>query len=125
MQAPGTFGYDYAKYRPPRLDEEIQLNEFGQLPEHDPLPEEDPVPPLAETLPKPIKRPIKLEEPIRQDPRQTVPKPPESPAPFSRYHVEHQVPTINVTRPSSEMVEYRQEQEYEDVVGGCCKCVIM
>lgn len=124
IQAPGTFGYDYTKYRPPRHDEEIQMREFGRLPEHAPLPEEDVVRPHPETSPKLILNPLKPEEPIRQDPRQIVPKAPESP-PFSRYRMDHQVPAINVTRPSSEFAEQRREQEVDDVGAGCCKCVIM
>ncbi|KAH0832140.1 hypothetical protein J3R83DRAFT_13050 [Lanmaoa asiatica] len=122
--APGTFGYDYTKYRPPRLDE-IQMEEFGRRPEYPPLPEEDLVPPHPKTSPKLILHPLKPEEPIRNDFRQTVSKPPESPAPFSQYRLDHQVPTINVTRPSSEFAEQRQEQEVEDAGAGCCKCVIM
>lgn len=129
-QAPGTFGYDYTKYRPPRHeDEEIQMHEFGQLPEQDPLPEEDVVTPrAAETSPRliiPPLPPVKLEEPIRLDPRQTIARPPESPAPFARYRIDQQVPTINITRPSLDTVEHRQAQEDDDAGGGCCKCVIM
>lgn len=102
------------------------MKAFGQLPEEpEPLPEQDVVPPLIEALPTPIPPPVIPEEPVRENPRETVPKPPDSPAPFSRYRIEHQVPTINVTRPSSETVERRQAQGYEDVTGGCCKCVIM
>lgn len=101
------------------------MDELGLLPEHAPLPEEDLVPPHPETSPELILHPLKPEQPIWQDPRQTVPKAPESPVPFSRYRVEQQVPTINVTRPSSELVEQRHEQEVEDVNAGCCKCVIM
>ena len=128
MQAPGTFGYDYAKYRPPRLDEEIQMREFGRLPEHAPLPEEDPVPPHPEASPKLILPPLildKAEQPIRPDPRKTVPRPPESPAPFAHYRIDQQVPTINITRPSLDTVEQRRLHEDEDASGGCCKCVIM
>ena len=127
-QAPGTFGYDYTKYRPPRQEEEIQMHEFGRLP--DPLPEEDPVElPAEPSEPSPpISPPLSPErpiQPIQPDPRQTVPKPPDSPAPFSHYRIDHRVPTINITRPSLDTVEPRQVQEDEDAGGGCCKCVIM
>ena len=129
IQAPGTFGYDYTKYRPPRRDEEIQMREFGRLPEHEhaPLPEEDILPPHTEPSPQPILLPLpprQPEEPIRPDPRQTVSRPPESPAPFAHYRIDHRVPTINITRPSLDTVE-RQGQEDEHASGGCCKCVIM
>ncbi|KAF8558278.1 hypothetical protein OG21DRAFT_1481548 [Imleria badia] len=126
--APGTFGYDYTKYRPPR-EEEIQMHEFGRLPEQAPLPEEDiAAPPHTETSPQlilPPSPPRKPEEPIRSDPRKTVSRPPQSPAPFAHYHIDHQVPIINVTRPSLDTVEHRQRQEDEEAGGGCCKCVIM
>lgn len=104
------------------------MDELGRLAEHALLPEVDMVLPRPEIPPKPILHPLKREEPILpilQDPRQTVPRAPESPAPFSRYLVDHQVPTINVTRPSSEFAEQRHEQEVEDINAGCCKCVIM
>lgn len=125
IQAPGTFGYDYTKYRPSRLDEEIRMDDLGRLPEHAPLPEEDLVLPHPKTSPALILHPLRPEAPIRQHPRRTVPKAPESPAPFARYRADQQVPIINVTRPSSESVEQRHEQEIEDVSAGCCKCVIM
>ncbi|KAI9573498.1 hypothetical protein HD554DRAFT_2264671 [Boletus coccyginus] len=128
--APGTFGYDYTKYRPPRRDEEIQMREFGSLPEHEhvPLPEGDILPPHTEPSPQPILLPLpptQPEEPIRPDPRQTVSRPPESPAPFAHYRIDHRVPTINITRPSLDTVEQRQGQEDDHTGGGCCKCVIM
>ncbi|KAG9315681.1 hypothetical protein JVU11DRAFT_3327 [Chiua virens] len=31
--APGTFGFDYTKYRPATVDEEMELREFGHLPD--------------------------------------------------------------------------------------------
>lgn len=104
------------------------MREFGRLPEHAPLPEEDMIPPHPKASPKLILPPLNLdkpEEPIRSDPRQTVSRPPESPAPFAHYRIDHQVPTINITRPSLDTVEQRQAQEDEDAGGGCCKCVIM
>ncbi|KAG6377194.1 hypothetical protein JVT61DRAFT_1247 [Boletus reticuloceps] len=131
--APGTFGFDYTKYRPPRRDEEeIQMHEFGHLPPESLSPPGDPVTPQAETPPQPTSPPslpappIRPEEPrIQPNLRGTVPRPPQSPAPFSHYRVEHRVPTINITRPSLDTVERRQIQEEEDAGGGCCKCVIM
>ncbi|KAF8440787.1 hypothetical protein L210DRAFT_961085 [Boletus edulis BED1] len=130
--APGTFGFDYTKYRPPRRDEEeIQMHEFGHLPESLSLPG-DPVTPQAETPLQPTSPPSLPAPPIRPEElriqpslRGTVPRPPQSPAPFSHYRVDHRVPTINITRPSLDTVERRQIQEEEDASGGCCKCVIM
>lgn len=119
--APGTFGYDYSKYRAPR-GEEIPMDEFGKLPSEIqetpvPIPESPPptVPPLTE----------ELERPIRPARRKTIPRPPDSPAPFSHYqHTD--IPTINVTRPSTD-VELPQQVPHddEDTGAGCCKCVVM
>ncbi|KAN0087668.1 hypothetical protein V8E55_006289 [Tylopilus felleus] len=127
--APGTFGFDYTKYRPPRHGEEIHMREFGGIPKQDPLPEEDVTTPHAETPPQrtsllPPPPPFgKAEEPTQPDSLQ-IPRS-ESPAPFSHYRVNPPVPIINITRPSLDTVEHRQAQEDEESSGGCCKCVIM
>ncbi|KAF9221526.1 hypothetical protein BS17DRAFT_710929 [Gyrodon lividus] len=118
--APGTFGYDYTKYRAPRGDEEIPMNEFGQFPERPPHLEKSL---QDDTPPEPIPLPTEPEEPIWPDSRRMRPRPPNSPALFSQYRA-NQVPTISVTRPSTEL-EYRLEAEEEGVSGGCCKCVVM
>ena len=129
VQAPGTFGFDYTKYRPPRHGEEIHMREFGGIPKQDPLPEEDVTTPHAETPPQrtsllPPPPPFgKAEEPTQPDSLQ-IPRS-ESPAPFSHYRVNPPVPIINITRPSLDTVEHRQAQEDEESSGGCCKCVIM
>ncbi|KAH7885182.1 hypothetical protein F5I97DRAFT_1342213 [Phlebopus sp. FC_14] len=119
--APGTFGYDYTKYRAPR--EDIPMGEFGQLPEASPAVQDgDQAGPEDDKLQRFIPLPSEPEEPIRLDHRRTVLHPPSSPPPFSQYR-HGEVPTINVTRPSSEFQQPPPEDE--DVGGGCCKCTIM
>lgn len=120
--APGTFGYDYSKYRAPR-GEEILMDEFGKLPsaiQETPAPiPESPSP----TLPPPLTE--EPERPIRPARRKTTPRPPDSPAPFSHYrHTD--IPTINVTRPSTDVEQLQQvPHDNEDTGAGCCKCVVM
>lgn len=119
--APGTFGYDYSKYRAPR-GEEIPMDEFGKLPSavqdtRASIPESPPptLPPLTE----------EPERPIRPARRKTAQRPPDSPAPFSHYrHTD--IPTINVTRPSTDLEPQQQVSHDDDDTGaGCCKCVVM
>lgn len=119
--APGTFGYDYSKYRAPR-GEEIPMDEFGKQPSaiqetRAPIPESPPptLPPLT----------VEPERPIRPARRKTTPRPPDSPAPFSHYrHTD--IPTINVTRPSTDLEPPQQVPHDDDDTGaGCCKCVVM
>jgi hypothetical protein len=119
--APGTFGYDYSKYRAPR-GEEIPMDEFGKLPSaiqetRAPIPESPP-PTLSPLTEEP-------ERPIRPARRKTTPRPPDSPAPFSHYrHTD--IPTINVTRPSTDLEPQQQvPHDDEDTGAGCCKCVVM
>ncbi|KAG2131806.1 hypothetical protein DEU56DRAFT_813409 [Suillus clintonianus] len=119
--APGTFGYDYSKYRAPR-GEEIPMDEFGNLPS--PIQEEPaPIPesPLP-TLPPLTEEP---ERPIRPARRKAAARPPDSPAPFSQYR-RTDIPTINVTRPSTDLESPQQvPHNDEDAGAGCCKCVVM
>ncbi|KAG2130651.1 uncharacterized protein EDB93DRAFT_1255784 [Suillus bovinus] len=119
--APGTFGYDYSKYRAPR-GEEIPMDEFGNLPNTNqettaPMPDSPP-PTLAPLTEEP-------ERPIRPARRKTTPRPPDSPAPFSHYR-RTDIPTINVTRPSTDLEPPKQvPHDDEDTGAGCCKCVVM
>ncbi|KAF9241077.1 hypothetical protein BU15DRAFT_73560 [Melanogaster broomeanus] len=118
------FGFDWSKYRAPRGDDEIPMNEFGQLPEPtQPLEGGRAEPPQDDIAPEPIPLPVQLEEPIRLDSRRIGSRVPDAHTPFSQYHAT-QVPTISVTRPSSES-HHRPEIDDEGVGGGCCKCVIM
>jgi len=131
-KAPGTFGYDYSKYRSPRK-EEIPMDEFGKLPDES---QEISAPVLDSALPPPSPIPEEPETPIRRDRRKVVARPPDSPAP-SPQHQHTQIPTINVTRPSTDLEPVKQvprrhrshrghrEREVEEVNAGCCKCVVM
>ena len=129
VQAPGTFGYDYSKYKPgQRGGEEIPMDEFGGS-EHPSDPEalaeeaaaEDEAHPDDPASPKsPTKKPL---TPLKTSPsmRRAMQQPP-SPAPFSSY-----VPVEGMTLDTSQIpqpprVEQRIEKEEE---GGCCKCVVM
>ncbi|KIJ17872.1 hypothetical protein PAXINDRAFT_167816 [Paxillus involutus ATCC 200175] len=120
--APGTFGYDYTKYRSPRGNEEIPMNEFGQFP-NPPLENGQAERSEDDMPPEPIPLPTTPEDPIWPDSQRIGIQPSKSPAPFSQYR-SNQVPTINVTRPSSEL-DRRPEADDEDVSAGCCKCIIM
>ncbi|KAG1743193.1 uncharacterized protein EDB91DRAFT_1126083 [Suillus paluster] len=118
--APGTFGYDYSKYRAPR-GEEIPMDEFGKLPSaievaSAPAPESA-APTLAPLTEEP-------ERPIRPDRRKGAGRPPESPAPFSQYR-RTDIPTINVTRPSTDLEPAQQLPHDEEDSAGCCKCIVM
>ncbi|KAG2340185.1 hypothetical protein BDR05DRAFT_967224 [Suillus weaverae] len=119
--APGTFGYDYSKYRAPR-GEEILMDEFGKPPsviQEAPVPIPESPPP---TLPPLTEEP---ERPIRPARRKTTPRPPDSPAPFSHYR-RTDIPIINVTRPSTDLEPSQQvPRDDEDTGAGCCKCVVM
>ncbi|ETW82140.1 hypothetical protein HETIRDRAFT_418095 [Heterobasidion irregulare TC 32-1] len=128
--APGTFGYDYSKYRPGRT-EEIPMAEFGQRPE--PIDEsmhEQP-PPSPAPAPRPPQPPRDQE--YEQHVRNMRMQPPPSPAPFSRYLAEpkdemepHAVSAepVQMTHMSIERGHPQQEDE-EDGSAGCCKCVII
>ncbi|OJA21023.1 hypothetical protein AZE42_02332 [Rhizopogon vesiculosus] len=121
--APGTFGFDYSKYRAPRR-EETPMDEFGHLPDTS-LELSSPVPASVPSAPSPI--PEESETPIRRpDRRKVIARPPNSPAPFSQYR-HTQIPTINVTRPSTDLEPAKQvaHRDEEDANAGCCKCVVM
>lgn len=104
------------------------MDEFGTLPDES-QEISAPVPDSAPPPPSPI--PEEPETPIHRDRRKVVARSPHSPAPFSQYR-HTQIPTINVTRPSTELepvkvkqVPRRHHREAEDVNAGCCKCVVM
>ncbi|KAI0073481.1 hypothetical protein K474DRAFT_1710663 [Panus rudis PR-1116 ss-1] len=123
--APGTFGFDYTKQRPPRTNlnpADMPMDEFGQRKESESKDESrsarQPVQPSPS--PRPSQPPFTSEER------------PSSPAPFSHY-------AISETRPDAPRIEtgpntaklqdqYKREQmgiEEEESSGGCCKCIIM
>ena len=125
LQAPGTFGYDYSKYRPPRDGEPmlngIELDEFGHrnpTAGTNPPVEEKSVegPPSTAATMIEDQRPI---APSKQNGYNPRPSPPPSPAPFSRYTPHGPLEATPV--PS----QYHRPVEEEDRNGGCCKCVIM
>jgi hypothetical protein len=117
--APGTFGYDHSKYRPPREDD-IPMDEFGQRPQDISIAEEEENGTRASTF---------KEDDIR--PAYVRPPPPATTSttstPFSHYGGKGKskskvgIPEITVTPPT-----FDTEREGKDDEGaGCCKCVIM
>ncbi|EIN12297.1 hypothetical protein PUNSTDRAFT_118198 [Punctularia strigosozonata HHB-11173 SS5] len=136
--APGTFGYDYSKYRPPRTDGlSGNMDEFGQMPRLDDQthPDIDP-PPTGEEPPAGKQRlrpdPLHLDQqtPIRFN---GTPSPrTASPAPFSHYSRDgHGTPIPGAgIQPQQQMDEKRRQPaqlqlEEPEHGGGCCKCVVM
>lgn len=122
--APGTFGYDYTKYRPPREGETmlngIELDDFGAKKltvDTDPATEEK----AKEAPPSTAATMIEDDRPIsttKQNDYSHRPSPPPSPAPFSHYSPHSPLETKPVRSQIPHPVE-------EDHGGGCCKCVIM
>lgn len=125
FQAPGTFGYDYSKYRPPRDGElvanGIELDDFGIR---------KPAVDTESTVEEKVKEgPPSTAATTIEDDRQISttkqndynhrPSPPPSPAPFSHYTP--QGPLGSKPLPS----QAPRPVEEDDHSGGCCKCVIM
>ncbi|VDB91830.1 unnamed protein product [Peniophora sp. CBMAI 1063] len=130
--APGTFGYDYSKYKPgQRGGEEIPMDEFGSQRPSDPdaLAEEaaredemnpdDPSSPKSPTKREKALPPLKPSASMRRAMQQ-----PPSPAPFASYvpHEGMTMDTSQIPQPQTPRVEQRVE---EPESGGCCKCVVM
>ncbi|KZP26335.1 hypothetical protein FIBSPDRAFT_854977 [Athelia psychrophila] len=113
--APGTFGYDHTKYRPPRDD--IPMDEFGQRPM-------EPQDVSIAEEPEPQDGPVRQSFAVKQedDARAAFVQPTGSPAPFAQYAPppgkESGVPNILITRPTL-------DENADEHGGGCCKCVIM
>lgn len=112
--APGTFGYDHSKYRPPRDGESIPMDEFGR--------QEDPVDEYEQTGDK-------FEEQTLPD-ESRLPKwraSPPSPAPFSQYAPPRdKKTTILPANPvNSEVDRIPQHMEEEKGAGCCAGCVVM
>lgn len=120
--APGTFGFDYSKYKSPREDEAIPMDEFGQVQEQPQSVHEGEEPPRHDASPGPIPR-LSFQEPRKLPQANARPNVTSDGAPpFSQYlHAE--VPTISITRPSDDTEQAPKDDE--DLGGGCCKCVIM
>ncbi|KAF9265271.1 hypothetical protein L218DRAFT_997776 [Marasmius fiardii PR-910] len=121
--APGTFGYDHAKYRPPRAGEFIPMDEFGRTQEE---PETiSPVPYTTDKFNTSIsdlqqqqQQPLQHQQPPRGP--QTL-QPSQSPVPFSQYANGNQNMVMDVAKEA----EREQQQHLEKEEAGCCKCVVM
>ncbi|KAF5382674.1 hypothetical protein D9615_003050 [Tricholomella constricta] len=120
--APGTFGFDHSKYRPPRIDgdpELIPMDEFGRpTPQAPPAPVSDDDEPSANSpYPHPPTSHDQTRLPVR-----TVP----SPAPFSDYApMRVEKSALGMGDIEQARLQSEQRQEEKDEGGGCCKCVIM
>ncbi|KAH7913956.1 hypothetical protein BJ138DRAFT_1001185 [Hygrophoropsis aurantiaca] len=114
--APGTFGFDYSKYRR-AMAERLPMDEFGHREPENALQDDSTTVPFSEPV-------LELEK-SRQDPPRAFAKPPQSPAPFSQYIYprESQIPTVTVTRASFDVEQGKDDDDTGG--GGCCKCVIM
>ena len=120
FKAPGTFGF---KYRFPKDEEDIPMDEFGQPTEQ--IEEEE-----EEQDPKPAQEPVSLEHDEKPPPVRH--KPPPSPAPFAEY-LPPRTPVVSpvvsplVSRPTKPNVNNLQpvQPEEDKVDAGCCQCVIM
>ncbi|KIY46705.1 hypothetical protein FISHEDRAFT_60190 [Fistulina hepatica ATCC 64428] len=114
--APGTFGYDRSKYRPPRGEEAIPMDEFGSTIEE--LEPED----LAESPQSSPPRPL-VSMPGDET---TLPERHKSPPPFAAYAPLVPPEPVPFPRPMSHVEKQQHPAETEgDHGGGCCKCVIM
>ncbi|KDQ62043.1 hypothetical protein JAAARDRAFT_189417 [Jaapia argillacea MUCL 33604] len=131
--APGTFGFDYSKYKPPRTDltsEDIQMDEFGRpavrgisedgdttlaeqdaprRPEHQ---DDRPIKPMGSDS---MSLDVEME---RARMRMNPPQPPASPLPFSHY-------APNGAAKPTHLNQQVDGKEEEEGGAGCCKCVIM
>ena len=123
LQAPGTFGYDYSKYRPPRdgevMSNGIELDDFGiRKPAVDTNP---PAEKAKDDPPSTAASMIRDDRPIlttKQNDNHR-PSPPPSPAPFSHYTPQGPLDS----KPVPSHAPYPVEEE--DHGSSCCKCVIM
>ncbi|KAF7299432.1 hypothetical protein MIND_00893000 [Mycena indigotica] len=125
--AAGTFGWDHTKYRPPREDGAIAMDEFGR-----PMPVEakddesqspqgafgNPLSPLSEHEKTPVGPQARL-KPHLVDPPRTA-----SPAPFSDYRGPSQI-DLSAEAAKLEQNGGRLPPPEEDEGAGCCKCVVM
>ncbi|KAF9063288.1 hypothetical protein BDP27DRAFT_1335264 [Rhodocollybia butyracea] len=130
--APGTFGFDHSKYRPPRnLDgaESIPMDEFGtrnsrerngEVDEDEPYDQN----PRTETAHDQIRSQTKTVHP-------GYPQPPSSPLPFAEYppmpsngRVE-EPPPMSQMKADMDVERGRSGEDEEHGKGGCCGCVIM
>ncbi|KAF8968916.1 hypothetical protein BDZ97DRAFT_1796941 [Flammula alnicola] len=113
--APGTFGFDNSKYRPPRGDfESIPMDEFGRPADLREGAEEN----HADGLGLPT-----IHDQTKLPARENSP----SPAPFSHYAPNVQVRVQQPTAGAQKVQNAHSKEQFEDddKGAGCCKCVIM
>ncbi|KAG7444225.1 uncharacterized protein BT62DRAFT_260125 [Guyanagaster necrorhizus] len=121
--APGTFGYDHSKYRPP-LDgnpDDVLMDEFGR-PNIDRLTVEDVVYDGEPMQQRPQPPPISTNHdrtplPVRM-------QPPASPVPFSHY-APNTTAKLQPVSAGAAKLEVQEPRLEEEDAGGCCKCVVM
>ncbi|OCH90453.1 hypothetical protein OBBRIDRAFT_887717 [Obba rivulosa] len=130
--APGTFGYDHSKYRPPRAGtrtEEIPMDEFGERRAGDPQGREEAPTSSTEQAPSPTSPTSPQRMHTDVDRARHRPSPPPSPAPFAHYAMstssyDNTSPQM-AQRPAAPQAAPEQHEPEDDSGGGCCKCVIM
>ncbi|TFY50133.1 hypothetical protein EVG20_g11703, partial [Dentipellis fragilis] len=119
--APGTFGYDYSKYRPGQ-HQDFPMDEFGR-PDQSVIDEVE-----YQNSTSTHQRAGRPEDP--QDRMPIRPAGPPSPPPFSNY-IPKRYGEGGVTLSESqlamdrELAQKQQQMEDEASGAGCCKCVIM
>ena len=114
LQAPGTFGFDHTKYRPPRTDaESIPMDEFGRPADQD-AEEHAHRSNAFQTTTNPHNETLL---PVQNRPR------PSSPVPFSHYAITNEK-TVSLVPNGKPPVDIRNPND-DDNGAGCCKCVIM
>ncbi|KAK0485298.1 hypothetical protein EDD18DRAFT_1196565 [Armillaria luteobubalina] len=120
--APGTFGYDHSKYRPPLNGDpdSILMDEFGR-PNND-LPIVHDMAYDDEPKPRPLPPPISTNHDRTPLPVRTLP--PASPVPFSHYAPSTTAKLQPVSAGAAKLEVQESRLEEEDA-GGCCKCVVM
>ncbi|KAI0315588.1 hypothetical protein OF83DRAFT_339026 [Amylostereum chailletii] len=120
--APGTFGFDYSKYRPGQRSESIPMDEFGQRPRG--AADDDQDDEAHTSTPRP------LQDVVYEGRQYTRREPPPSPAPFAHYAIPAEesagahIPATTAQVSVDPELAQRQHHD-EDDDGGCCKCVIM
>ncbi|KAK0464787.1 uncharacterized protein EV420DRAFT_1518177 [Desarmillaria tabescens] len=120
--APGTFGYDHSKYRPP-LDgdpDSILMDEFGRPNNDHPTVQDTAY--EEETKPRPPLSPISTNHDRTPLPVRT--QPPASPVPFSHY-APNTTAKLQPVSAGAAKLEVQEPRLEEEDAGGCCKCVVM
>jgi hypothetical protein len=130
MQAPGTFGWDHSKYRPPREGGDIQMDEFGRPVEQQRPHEDDDGVDRRDPFGRPLYPPTEHDrQPVGL--QATAPTKAEgrrSPVPFAEYHKQPDGSvTIDLEAAKLKYGGKQQPGQAEDDAGGagCCKCVVM